>query len=118
MYLDAEVLGGKKLVEAAVIEGKSSKETDTNFAELIEKWDLVHASFPNETVLDYMMKITNKRYQAYSSLYNFQTHIYNESKPMWEPSKKYKELKKDILEKWKDCFEKKLGPSDRMNVSR
>ena len=37
MYLDAEVLGGKKLVEAAVIEGKSSKETDTNFAELIEK---------------------------------------------------------------------------------
>ena len=89
MFLEAEVLGGRKLVEAVVMEGEGSKEILISL-DLLNKWDLIHASFPHETISDYFNKMNKKRYQAYTGLYNFQSHIYNESKPMREPSKNAK----------------------------
>ena len=65
MFLEADVLGGRKLAEASVTEEEGSKETLISL-DLLKKWDLIDA-----------YKMTNKCYQAYSSLYDFQTDIYN-----------------------------------------
>ena len=70
MYLEAEVLGGRKMIEAEVLEGEGSKKILISI-DLLKKWDLVHTSFPNEAVSDYLMRMTNKTcYRAYSSLYD------------------------------------------------
>ena len=55
-----------------MIEGEGAKEILISL-NLLKKWDIVHAYFPNETVSDYFIEIINTRYQAYSSLYDFQT---------------------------------------------
>ena len=61
----------------------------------MNKRDLIHSSFPNETVSDFMMRLTNtSSFQAYSSLYNFHSQIYSKSKPLKDPSEKCKDLKK------------------------
>ena len=44
IFLVAEVLGGRKLVEAAVIEGEGSKETLISL-DLLKQWNLIHAFF-------------------------------------------------------------------------
>ena len=60
--------------------------------------------------------MTNKGFQAYSSLYSFQNQLYSESKPLKEPSREFKKLKAEITKEWQDCFKEKLGPQDRMRV--
>ena len=52
MYIDNRVLGGRKLMEAAVVESEK-KETLISL-DLLKKWDLVHDSFPLQTVSDYV----------------------------------------------------------------
>ena len=52
IYIDNEVLGGRKYVEAAVIRSKK-KETLISLG-LLKKWDLVHESFPFQTISDYV----------------------------------------------------------------
>ena len=52
MYLETEVLGGKKMIEAAVIEGEGSKEILISLG-LMKKSDLIHNSFANKTVSDH-----------------------------------------------------------------
>ena len=42
MFLEAVVLGGMKLLEAAVIEDDVNKETLISL-NLLEKWDLIHS---------------------------------------------------------------------------
>ena len=44
MYTDNRVLGGRKLVEATVVE--SNKKETLISLDLLKKWDLVHESFP------------------------------------------------------------------------
>ena len=44
MYINNRVLGGRKLVEAAVVE--SNKKETLISLDLLKKWDLVHDSFP------------------------------------------------------------------------
>ena len=56
MFLEAEVLGGRKLVEAVVMEGEGSKEILISL-DLLNKWDLIHASFPHETISDCFNKM-------------------------------------------------------------
>ena len=46
MFLEADVLGGRKLVEAAVIQGEGSKEVLVSLG-LMKSWDLIHQSFPS-----------------------------------------------------------------------
>lgn len=52
MYIDNRVLGGRKLVEATVVE--SDKKETLISLDLLKKWDLVHDSFPFQTVSDYL----------------------------------------------------------------
>ena len=74
----------------------------------------VHQWFPSEIVSDYLFRMTNKGFQAYSRLYSFQNQLYNENKPLKEPSRECKKLNAEITKEWEDCFKEKLGPQDRM----
>ena len=58
-FLECDVLGGRKMIEAAVIEGEGAAEVLISLA-LMKKWDLIHDSFPSETISDYMTRKTNK----------------------------------------------------------
>ena len=58
MFLEAEVLGGRKMVEAAVIKGEGIKETPISL-ELLKKWDLIHSTFPHQTIADYVDRKLN-----------------------------------------------------------
>ena len=82
---------------------------------LMKKWDLIHDTFPHETVSDFIYK-TNKPKLAYSTRYSFHSSIYNQSSKLKEPSRECKKLKDLITDEWGDCFKEKLGPKDRMNV--
>ena len=76
MYIDNKILVGRKLVEAAVIE--SDKKETLISLQLLKKWDLVHDSFPFQTVSDYILSKKNKSFKAYSTLYDFQSKSYEE----------------------------------------
>ena len=77
MYINNRVLGGRKLVEAAVV--RSEKKETLISLDLLKRWDLVHESFPFQTVSDYIYSRKNKSLKAYSSLYDFHSQIYEES---------------------------------------
>ena len=115
LYLETEVLGVRKLMEAAVIEGQGFKKILVSLG-LMKKWDLIHQLFPNETVSDFVFKLNNKSRLAYSSRYSFQSNLSTESTPLKKPSKLCRKLKEDIVKEWGDCLKEKLGPEDRMNV--
>ena len=111
IYLECEVLGGRKLMEAAVIEGEGASEVLVSLG-LMKKWDLIHDSFPQETVSDFLYRKTNKSKIAYSSRYSFQTSVFNESRKLKEPSRECRNLKNEIVNEWDNCFKEKLGPED------
>ena len=67
LYLEADVLGGRKLVERAVIEGEGAKEVLISLG-LMKKWDLIHQTFPHETITDYLNSLNNKSGIAYQSI--------------------------------------------------
>ena len=115
MFLEADVLGRRKMIEAAVIQGEGTKEVLVSLG-LMKNWDLIHQTFPAETVSDYFYKLNNKSSLAYSSLYSLQNNLYSESKVLKEPSKECKKLKSEIISAWGECFKEKLGPKDRMKV--
>ena len=71
MFINNRVLGGHKKVEAAVMQGER-KETLISI-QLLKKWDILHDSFPFQTVSDYIVSKNNKLYQAYSCLINCTT---------------------------------------------
>ena len=75
--------GGHQLVEAAVIRG-NKKETLISLQSL-KRWDLVHESFPNQTISDYIESKTNKRYQAYSTVYQCHSWLYEGSRDVPPP---------------------------------
>ena len=102
-------------MEAAVKEGEGTSEVLVSLG-LMKKWDLIHDSFPQETVSDFLHRVTNKSKIAYSSLYSFNNSIYSESRKLKDPSKECKKLKSEIVKEWEDCFKEKLGPEDRMKV--
>ena len=114
-YLQCEVLGGRKWMEAAVIEGEGASEVLVSLG-LMKKWDIMYDTFPEETVSDFLEMKTNKVKFAYSSLYSVHSDIYNKSVNIKQPSRQCKDLKLDIVKKWGDCFKEKLGPNDRMSV--
>ena len=85
-YLECEVLGGRKLIESAVIEGEGASEVLVSLG-LMKKWDLIHDTFPAETVSDFLQRKMNKTKIAYSSRYSFNSSVYDESRQLKEPSK-------------------------------
>ena len=90
-YLQFDVLGGRKWMEAAVIEGEGASEVLVSLG-LMKKWDIFHDTFPEETVSDFLERKTNKVKYAYSSLYSFHSDIYNKSGKIKEPSRQCKDL--------------------------
>ena len=54
------MLGGRKLVEAAVIEGEGPTREVLVSLGLMKKWDIIHDTFPEETVSDFLERKTNK----------------------------------------------------------
>ena len=84
--------------------------------DLLKRWDLVHESFPFQTVSDYIYSRKNKSLKAYSSLYDFHSQIYEESTEIKKPSKKCNRLRDEIMGKWLHAFKEELEPTDRMNV--
>ena len=99
MFLENEVLGGRKMVETAVIEGEGSEETLSSM-ELLKKWDLIHATFSHQTISNYIDSKTNEKYSAYSSWYNLQQNIFEKSTKMRESSSKCKRLREEIMKNW------------------
>ena len=102
-------------MEAAVIAGEGASEVLVSLG-LLKKWDMIHDTFPEETVSDFMQRMTNKHKLAYSSLYNINTDNFNASRKLRPPGKDCTELKARIVNKYRDCFKETLGPKDRMNV--
>lgn len=58
MFIENKILGGRKMVEAAVIHG-DSKETLVSL-QLLKKRDLIHDSFPHQTISDYIISKSKK----------------------------------------------------------
>ena len=48
IFIESDILGGRKCVEAAVIEGEK-KETLISL-QLLKRWDLINNSFPYQTI--------------------------------------------------------------------
>ena len=85
MFINNRVLGGRKMVEAAVIQGER-KEMMISI-QLFKKWDILHDSFPFQTVSDYIVSKDNKQYQAYSTSYQLHSSLFEESRKLKAPSR-------------------------------
>ena len=112
IYINNEVLGGRKYVEAAVT--RSNKKETLISLGLLKKWDLVHESFPFQTISDYVYsKQRNKVLKAYSSTYNFHSSIYEENRPLKAPSAKCNKLRENLMGEYAHVFKEELEPHDR-----
>jgi len=68
MYLEADVLGCRRLVEFAVIGGEASNETLISL-QLLKKWNMIHSSFPHESITDFVdRKHRNKLLRFWAKL--------------------------------------------------
>ena len=96
MFIENKILCGRMIVEAAVIQG-DRKETLISL-QLLKKWDLIHNSFPFQTVRDYIVNKDNKKYQAYSTSYQLHSNIYEESRKLKSPCRSCRKLREEIME--------------------
>ena len=101
-------------MEAAVLE--SNKKETLISLDLLKKWDLVHDSFPHQTVSDYVESRKNECFKAYSSAYDYHLSLYEESREIRKPSPKCSKLREDLMGKWAHVFKEELEPTDRMKV--
>ena len=61
-FVKSQVLGARrKRVRAAVLEGNNSEREILISLELLQKWDLVHPSFPMETVSSYILSMNKSK---------------------------------------------------------
>ena len=122
--MHSQVLGArKKRVRAAVLEGNNSEREILISLELLQQWDLVHPSFPRETVSDYFVSLNkNKKNKVYSNLYNTVNRaVYEKSsqsqRKLRDPSRKCIKLKEKMIHKYKSNFTTCLTAKDRMSVT-
>ena len=114
MFIDNRVLGGRKLVEAAVV--RSNKKETLISLSLLKKWDLVHESFPHQTVSDFIAAKKNKVFKAYSPAYDFHSSLYEENRVLRKPSPKCSKLRENLMGEYSHLFKEELEPTDRMKV--
>ena len=95
MFIDNRILGGRKMVEAAIIQG--DRKEMLIFLQLLKKWDIIHDSFPFQTVSDYIVSKDNKQYQAYSTLYQLHSSLYEESRKLKTPTRACRNLREEIM---------------------
>ena len=123
MYIsNTQVMGEKrKLVDGAVLEGKTTDREILISLKLLKDWGLVHSTFPQETVYNFITRTNKSKNSAYSALYsqNIENQIYEKEGTyvyLKEPSKGCKQLREKILNKYDKNFVTKLDPEHRMNV--
>lgn len=118
-YVKSQVLGARKRrVRAAVLEGNTSEREILISMELLQKWDIIHPTFPMETVTQYFNSINkHKKKKIYSSAYRA---VYEKSSQsqhkLRDPSAQCIKLKQKMIHKYKGNFASKLSPKDRMSV--
>ena len=115
LFIQAEQLRvARKSIEFAVIEGGYEKEILVSLSYL-KKWDMVHSSFPFQTISDFCNKNADTEINnlyAYSAL----SPSINEKVALPPPSEKCKDLREKFISKWKNTFREKLSLHDRMNI--
>ena len=68
MFLESDNLGGRRMINCAVIDGGKSKETLISI-DYLKKWNLLHQTFSLETNDDYFERMfKNNKYSALYSL--------------------------------------------------
>ena len=107
----------KRKLECAVLSGGKDREVLVSLKNL-KKMGLIHPTFPNQTVYDFLHTYSNKNEKSYSSVYKAQTmEYYTKSKPdLKKPSKEAKTLQNKLISKHHHNFVDKLTKNDRLNV--
>ena len=78
----------------------------------MKAWNVVHQSFPRESVNSYIQR--NKLDKSYTSYYSIQT---SNLKPLDPPSQSCTLLRDKIIRDWKGIFKEKLEKKDRLNIA-
>ena len=99
MFIEADNLGGRRMINCAVIGGEGSKETLISL-EYLKKWNLLLNTFPFESIDKFVeRKYLNKYSAYYTNFSNLETSLYQESRKIKEPSKKCNQMREEILKK-------------------
>ena len=118
VFITAQVLGGsRRMVQAAVLRGNLVDREVLLSLELLKRWDLVHETFPNQTVSNYFSNKSNKKYSA---LYSSHSELFTKHSletELRKPSKACSALREKIVDKYAGNFAEVLGPDDRMSVN-
>ena len=117
MFLKSDNLGGRRMIDCAVIDRGKSKETLISI-DYLKKRNVRHQIFPNESINDYIeRKYLINRYSAYYTCLSNQMEstLYQESRAIREPSKQCKQLREDMMKKWDKCFKEVLSKNYRMD---
>ena len=86
IFLEAENIYGRQMIECAVIEGNGAKEILISL-EYLKKWGILHESFPHEILDDFITrKYLNKSTAYYSDVLNLNTNLYAVNRIIREPS--------------------------------
>ena len=101
-------------MEAAVM--RSNKKETLISLNLLKKWDIVHDTFPHQTVSDLIESKKNIVFKAYSTVYDFHSSLYEDNRELRKPSSKCSKLRENVMGKWGHIFKEELEPSDRMKV--
>ena len=108
IFLEAENIKGRRMIECAVIEGNGAKEILINL-EYLKKLGILHESFPHENLDDSITrKYLNKSTAYYSDVLNLNTNLYAVNRTIREPSQQCKKMREEILTKWSSCFKEKF----------
>ena len=114
IFLEAENIKGRRMIECVVIEGNGEKEILISL-EYLKKWGILHESFPRENLDDYITrKYLNKRTAYYSDVLNLNKNLYEVNRTIKEPSQQCEKMREEILTKWSGCFKEKLEKGDRI----
>ena len=116
-----QVQGAKKRVDCCILRGNMVDREILLSLSTLKKWNLVHTSFPMETVDQYLIRKNNfNGNKSYSNIYMCKSAEFEKEglqNELKDPSKKCIDMKDILLKKYAAIFKEKLGPNDRMNVA-
>ena len=115
LFMKTQVTGPtRRVIEAAVLRGNETERELLVSLKNMEKYSIVHLTFPFETVEQYLMINEN-----YSTAYKIANLAYStpSKRDIKKPSKEHRKLKDKIMEKYTNIFVEKLGKKDRLNCS-
>ena len=112
MFVKIRVIGKTKKLRCLILQGSNVDREVLISCKMLKRWDLIHETFPHETVGQYVRR-TIKLHKAAA--------VYEKSAI---PSKicvskvppECKKLRNKILKKYADVFKDKLEKGDRVNI--